>query len=662
MYEIFNSFEIIVLFSTTLTAFAKVIILDSVYLYNVLTSSSIPNIDCNLYLWGLWFSWSGIKSGLKTFFIRLLIKSFFFFFGYDTNPKKPKPPVTPTTPGSRVTEATTGDTPTIQQKDITDEKEKDIINTPANIVTQVVASLPNLEVAPANIQQPLQTLENSVDLSFSDLELEAIGVPVAGSLPNLEVAPANIQQPLQDITVTHEKEKDIINTPANIVTQVVASLPNLEVAPTNIQQPLQTLENSVDLSFSDLELESIKDRKFDLLRNTLYYYKEQLRQDCNIFEKILISQDKSSVKTELRAFIKLYLNFGYKSEIQTFLTEHMLNKLNMFILDNAVLNEGNENTVILYKVQELKNDFALCVIVKKFYNDLQFICHDNDIPIETFDPLGNVFLGYLKAQILMNCDFLEDVSKSARIISSFMLLTENTKNLFTNILTEEGIEPATARANITTCIANYSRYLDDNLEKSIDPVFIMASLNNLAVVNFKTFYQDYNIFVDTLKKTDYKAELLLTQDFFEKLSLLYLIKEYPKIKLADLSNEMQGKLLEAFELASIRLDHKYDINTTSLIKNKSYQLSLLVMLQFQKIINERKNDPLLVNSEETEDLEDLEYNIQTEIENFMRRRLSMNVTERINVDQDMSRYIVYGRSCETISEVTGTFTSSDTFD
>jgi proton-translocating NADH-quinone oxidoreductase chain M len=174
----------------------------------LLTSSSIPNIDCNLYLWGLWFSWSGIK----TFFIRLLIKSFFFFFGFDTK----KPPVTPTTPGSRVTAATTGHTPTIQQKDITDEKEKDIINTPANIVTQVVASLPNLEVAPTNIQQPLQ-----------------------------------------DITVTHEKEKDIINTPANIVTQVVASLPNLEVAPTNIQQPLQTLENSVDLSLSDLELEAI---------------------------------------------------------------------------------------------------------------------------------------------------------------------------------------------------------------------------------------------------------------------------------------------------------------------------------------------------------------------------------------------------------------------
>jgi NADH-ubiquinone oxidoreductase chain 5 len=507
----------------------------------------------------------------------------------------------------------------LQDITVTHEKEKDIINTPANIVTQVVASLPNLEVAPTNIQQPLQTLENSVDLSFSDLELEAIGVPVAGSLPNLEVAPANIQQPLQDITVTHEKEKDIINTPANIVTQVVASLPNLEVAPTNIQQPLQTLEN-----ISDLELEAIaapvvqnflqfyNSHEEDLELNTLSIkdivitYQSVNRHNYDYVKDILFSPVKNNeIHKKLLEFDQIIIrdDSTNKKEILNFINRNIKMSKNIKSLQQTCLHEFTKMAFDYYKdnisateqisateesiirrnhiTVEFKNAIGMAFLFKNFYTDIFSLFRKHDIRIKIFDPLAKQLLLSLQDVMPMNGEeFIVNPDSRAKMMSLFFLFTENVKNLFTDILTEKGIEPANVSTNIKTCINNYSRYIHDNSQS--DTLTVFSSLHNLASIDFRIFYQDYNVFEPEPKvpTTGFALEVLLALDLREKLSTYYILQTNLRIHVESLSKEMQCKLLEIFEIPSLRIDHKYQTVTTVLMNNVSYELCMLVMFDF----------------------------------------------------------------------------------
>jgi hypothetical protein len=446
MYEIFNSFEIIVLFSTTLTAFAKVITLDSVYLYNVLTSSSIPNIDCNLYLWGLWFSWSGIKN---------FFGSITNFFGFGSNVKT-------------------------------------------------------------------RQSETKVKTFLKDYNShEAYGLNTLS---------------IKEIKQAHQ---------------------------------------------------SVKNHNYDSIKKLLFDEDkvEQIQNKIDAFGQILTT-DTTKHKEKTQYFLKNTFNDGTKFKKQTILQKHMMVVLSEFDSFFAKAKEADtriEPKIIREKIMDIKNNYGMTLLFQDLYDEIGILFKQHNIQIDAFDPLAKNLLSYLQTELpITGLNFLYNYSSRARFMSSFVLLTENIKNLFTNILTEKGIKPAKARANLITCLANYTTYLDDNLEPQGDTIFLISSLHNLSVTNFRAFYQDYNIFKPLPKNERYATELLLKQDFCQKLSTLYLIKEYPKIKLADLSNEMQCKLLEIFELASINIDHKYNINTTSRINYVSYQVGILVTFEFEK--------------------------------------------------------------------------------
>jgi hypothetical protein len=438
MYEIFNSFEIIVLFSTTLTAFAKVITLDSVYLYNVLTSSSIPNIDCNLYLWGLWFSWSGIKN---------FFGSITNFFGFGSNVK-------------------------IRQSE-----------------TKVKTFLKDYNSHEAN---GLNTLS------------------------------------IKEIKQAHQ---------------------------------------------------SVKNHNYDSIKKLLFDEDKvkQIQNKMDAFGKILIP-DTTRHKEKGQDFLRETFNDGTKFKYQTILQKHMMVVLSEYA---SVSRKDVEQKIINDKLQEVQNIFGTTLLFQDLYDDLQVLFRKHYLGIKIFDPLAKNLLLYLRSELPQSAvNFLYNHTSRAKFLSSFVLLTENIKNLFTNILTEKGIEPATARDNLITCIENYSRYLDDNLRESIDAIFLISSLHNLSVTNFKAFYQDYNTFKTLPKNLPYIEEALLELDLRHKLSTLYFLKNRSNVYFKNLSKEMQSHVLDIFELANINIDHKYNINTTSRTNYVSYQVCLLVSFEF----------------------------------------------------------------------------------
>jgi hypothetical protein len=215
--------------------------------------------------------------------------------------------------------------------------------------------------------------------------------------------------------------------------------------------------------------------------------------------------------------------------------------------------------------------FGMTLLFQDLYDDTGILFKHHNIQIEIFNPLAKQLLLYLQTELpITGLNFLYNYSSRAKFMSSFVLLTENIKNLFTNILTEEGRQTEQAYNNIITCINNYSDFLvDTKKEEIILNVSTLSALHSLSKVNFKLFYQMSDVFKTIINNHNCEADGLLEQDFCQKLSTLYILEANYKVYFESLSKETISQLLEVFELASINIDHKYNVNTTSHIKDIS---------------------------------------------------------------------------------------------